>query len=148
MFVLSKTTWFLNNHLARVPVHPNQQGTHELMDEVLSSVAAQDLDTSGYELSDLIRSCFSDPIFRLLRKYYQSVNNIKIQLAEKWQRPGVKRVFTSLWHVFVPNFVLSFWLLLLLAIRFLMGVMNITFALPFGFYKSLRNSKNSWCDGV
>ena len=31
---------FLNNHLARVLVTLNQQGTHEMRDEVLSSVGA------------------------------------------------------------------------------------------------------------
>ena len=41
----------MNNHLARVPVIPNQQGTHEMRDNVHSSVGAQDLDTSGYQVS-------------------------------------------------------------------------------------------------
>ena len=31
----------------------NQQGTHEMRNEVLSSVGAQDLDTSIYQLTDL-----------------------------------------------------------------------------------------------
>ena len=44
---------FLNNHLARVPNTPNQEGTMEMRDEVLSSVGAQDLDTSSYQVSDL-----------------------------------------------------------------------------------------------
>ena len=44
---------FLNNHLARVPITPNQEGTMEMRDEVLSSVLAQDLDTSSYQVSDL-----------------------------------------------------------------------------------------------
>ena len=44
---------FLNNHLARVPITPNQQGTFEMREEVLSSVRAQDLDTSSYQVSDL-----------------------------------------------------------------------------------------------
>ena len=44
---------FLNNHLARVPVFPNQQGTHEMRDRVLSSVGAQDMDTSRYQVPDL-----------------------------------------------------------------------------------------------
>ena len=38
--LLSKRQEFLNDHLARVPVTPNQQGTHETKDEVLSSVGA------------------------------------------------------------------------------------------------------------
>ena len=44
---------FLNNHLARVPITPNQEGTMEMRDEVLSSEGAQDLDTSSYQVSDL-----------------------------------------------------------------------------------------------
>ena len=43
----------LDNHLPRVPLTPNQQGTFETREEVLSSVGAQDTDTQGYELSDL-----------------------------------------------------------------------------------------------
>ena len=43
---------FLNNHLERVPITPNQEGTMEMRDEVLSSVGAQDLDTSSYQVSD------------------------------------------------------------------------------------------------
>ena len=42
----------MNNHLARVPITPNQEGTIE-MREVLSSVGSQDLDTSSYQVSDL-----------------------------------------------------------------------------------------------
>ena len=43
----------LNNHLARVPITSNQEGTMEMRDEVRSSVGAQDLDTSSYQVSDL-----------------------------------------------------------------------------------------------
>ena len=50
--LLSQRQEFLENHLPRVPITPNQQGTFE-MREVLSRVGAQDTDTSGYELSDL-----------------------------------------------------------------------------------------------
>ena len=49
--LLSQRQQFLNNHLARVPVTCNQQGTHGMRDEVLSSVGAQDMDTSGYQVS-------------------------------------------------------------------------------------------------
>ena len=49
--LLSQREHFLNNHLARVPVTPNQQGTHEMKDEVFSSVGAQDIDTSVYQVS-------------------------------------------------------------------------------------------------
>ena len=51
--LLSQRQDFLNNHLARVPITPNQEGTMEMRDEVLSSVGAQDLDTSSYQISDL-----------------------------------------------------------------------------------------------
>ena len=51
--LLSQRQDFLNNHLARVPTTPNQERTMEMRDEVLSSVGAQDLDTSSYQVSDL-----------------------------------------------------------------------------------------------
>ena len=50
--LLSQRVEFLDNHLPRVPITPNQQGTFE-MREVLYSVRGQDTDTRGYELSDL-----------------------------------------------------------------------------------------------
>ena len=49
--LLSQRQQFLNDLLARVPVTPNPQGTHEMKDEVLSSVGARDMDTSGYQVS-------------------------------------------------------------------------------------------------
>ena len=51
--LLSQRQNFLSNHLAQVPITPNQQGTFEKRKEVLSSVGAQDLDTSSYQVSDL-----------------------------------------------------------------------------------------------
>ena len=51
--LLSQRQDFLNNHLARVPITPNQEGTIEKREEVLSSVGAQDLDTSTYQVSDV-----------------------------------------------------------------------------------------------
>ena len=51
--LLSQRQDFLNNHLARVPVTPNHEGTIEMTNEVLSSVGAQDLNTSSYQVSDL-----------------------------------------------------------------------------------------------
>ena len=51
--LLSQRQDFLNNHLAQVPITPNQQGTFEMREEVLSSVGAQDLDTSSYQVSNL-----------------------------------------------------------------------------------------------
>ena len=51
--LLSQRQDFLDNHLARVPITQNQEGTKEMRDEVLSSVRAQDLNTSSYQVSDL-----------------------------------------------------------------------------------------------
>ena len=44
---------FLNNHVARLSITANQEGTRKMRDETLSSVGAQEMDTSGYEVSDL-----------------------------------------------------------------------------------------------
>ena len=51
--LLSQRQDFSNNHLARGPITPNQEGTIEMREQVLSSVGAQDLDTSSYQVSDL-----------------------------------------------------------------------------------------------
>ena len=51
--LLSQRQDFLNNHLARVPITPNQEATMEMRDQVLSIVRAQDLDTSSYQVFDL-----------------------------------------------------------------------------------------------
>ena len=51
--LLSQRQELLDNHLPRVPIAPNQQGTFEMREEVLSNVGTQDTDTRGYELSDL-----------------------------------------------------------------------------------------------
>ena len=61
--LLSHRQEFLDNHLPRVPITPNQQGTFETREEVLPSVGAQYTDTSGYELSDLedIEFSWEDP---------------------------------------------------------------------------------------
>ena len=44
---------FLDNHLSRVAITQNEEGTMEMRDEVLFSVGALDLDTSSYQISDL-----------------------------------------------------------------------------------------------
>ena len=51
--LLSQKKDFLDNHLPRVPITQGQEGTMEMREEVLSSVGAQDLDTSRYQVSDL-----------------------------------------------------------------------------------------------
>ena len=45
---LSQSQDFLENHLPRVPITQNHEGAMEMRDEVLSSVGAQDLDTTSY----------------------------------------------------------------------------------------------------
>ena len=49
--------------MPRVPITPNQQGTFEMREDVLSMVGAQDTDTRRYELSDLedIEFSWEDP---------------------------------------------------------------------------------------
>ena len=51
--LLSQKQDFLDNHLPRVPITQNQEGTPEMREEVLFSVGAQDWDTSSYQVSDL-----------------------------------------------------------------------------------------------
>ena len=51
--LLSQRQDFLDNHLPRVPITQNEEGTMEMRDEVLSKVGAQDLDTSSNEVSGL-----------------------------------------------------------------------------------------------
>ena len=51
--LLSRKQDFLDNLLPRAPFTQNQEGTIEMRDEVLSSVEAQDLDPSSYQVSDL-----------------------------------------------------------------------------------------------
>ena len=46
--LLSPRQEFINNHLPRVPITQNQEGTMEMKDEGLSSVGAQDLHASSY----------------------------------------------------------------------------------------------------
>ena len=46
---LSQRQEILVNHLARMPITPNQPGRHEMREEALSSAGAQEMDTSGYE---------------------------------------------------------------------------------------------------
>ena len=51
--LLSQKQDFFDNHLPGVPITQNKEGTMEMRDEVISSVGAQDLDTSSYQVSDL-----------------------------------------------------------------------------------------------
>ena len=51
--LLSQRQDFLDNHLPRVLITQNQEGTMAMRDEVFSSVGAQDLDTSSYQVADL-----------------------------------------------------------------------------------------------
>ena len=77
-FLLSQRQEFLDNHLLRVPITPNQQGTFEMREEVLSSVGAQDTDTNGYELSDLEDIQFSceDPAVDMDSVYQPGIDTL------------------------------------------------------------------------
>ena len=50
--VVSKTRVFKQPSISSSS-YTNQQGTHEIREEVLSNVGAQDIDTSGYQVPDL-----------------------------------------------------------------------------------------------
>ena len=43
----------MNDYLARVPTTPHHEGAMEMSDEIFSSLGAQVMDTSGYQVSDL-----------------------------------------------------------------------------------------------
>ena len=51
--LFSQRQAFLDIHIPRVPITQNQERTMRVRDEVLSSVEAQDLDTSSYQVSHL-----------------------------------------------------------------------------------------------
>ena len=51
--LLSRRQDCSDNFLTQIPITPNQQGRHEMMDEVISIVSPQDIDTSRYQVSDL-----------------------------------------------------------------------------------------------
>ena len=40
--------------MAEFQISRNQQGKHEMRDEVLSSLGTQDMSTSGYHVSDIV----------------------------------------------------------------------------------------------
>ena len=65
--LLSQKQEFLNNHLPRVPITPNQQGSFEMREQVLSSVGAQDT-TRG----DTNYPIYIDFKIMLLRKIFSS----------------------------------------------------------------------------
>ena len=51
--LLSQRQDFLNNVLVQFPLTPNQEGTLKMRDKVPPSVGAQDMDNSGYQVSNL-----------------------------------------------------------------------------------------------
>ena len=51
--LLSQRQDFLKNHLARVRIIPSKEKITEMKEEVLSFVGALDMDTNGYQVSDL-----------------------------------------------------------------------------------------------
>ena len=75
--LLSQRQDFLINHLPQVPITENQEGTMEMRDEVLSSVGAQDLDTSSYQVSDLrdIEFNWENPKLHMDAVFRPSIDN-------------------------------------------------------------------------
>ena len=74
--LLSQGQEFMDNHLPRVPITPNQQGKFELREKKLSSVRAQDTDTRGYKLSNLedIEFSWGDPAMDLDTVYRPGID--------------------------------------------------------------------------
>ena len=106
---LSRTQDVSKNHLARVPITSNQDWNIEMRDESLSSVVAQDLDTIGYQASDLddvdfcwendqlnvdavfrtrINTHFSPSIFNSLEMGSMSENPILIDKEQDKEKPS------------------------------------------------------------
>ena len=90
--LVSKTR-FLNNHSARVPITSNQEGTMEMRDEVLSSVGAQDLDTSSYQVSNL-------------EDIEVNWENSQLELDAVF-RPGID---TPLFSNYIWRFIVGWWI--------------------------------------
>ena len=89
--LLSQRQKFLDNDLPRVPITPNQQGTFEMREEVLSSVGAQDTDTSGYELSDLedIEFSWEDPAVDVDSVYRPGIDTtFSLSIFDDFQMEG------------------------------------------------------------
>ena len=102
---------FLNNNLARVPVTPNQEGFMERRKKVLSSVGAQGIDTSWYQVSDVDNVEFYwekdqldvDVVFRPCRKTPFSPFNIQrfwdgfngLKSDSNWRRAGQAELSSS-----------------------------------------------------
>ena len=55
---LSQRQDFPDNNLVQNLISINQEGTFEMKEVVFDSAGAQDMDTSGYELSDLVNIAF------------------------------------------------------------------------------------------
>ena len=90
--LFSQRQEFLNNHLPRVPITPNQQGTFEMREEVLSSVGAQDTDTRGYELSDLedIEFSWEDAVVDMDSVYRPGIDTpFSLSIFDDFQMEGL-----------------------------------------------------------
>ena len=80
--LLSHRKDFPKSHLARDSNTPNHEGIEEMRDEVQSSLGAQDMDTSAYQVSDL----------DVVKLYWD-----KDQLdADAVFRPGIDTLFSLL----------------------------------------------------
>ena len=104
--LLSQRQDFLNNHLARVPITPNQERTMEMRDEVLSSVGAQDIEfnweNSQLDMDSVFRpgidTPFSPTVFDDLLIGDGSVENPLC-----WMKRKTRRMFSQLPRLSVPT---------------------------------------------
>ena len=84
--LLQQTHDILSHHLVRIPITPTQQVTHAIRDEVFSTVRAQEMNTSGYQVSYMeeIEGHWEDldlnmyAVFRLAMNYPFSHSNFNV----------------------------------------------------------------------
>ena len=112
--LLSRKQNFSDNHLPRVPIAQNQEGTLEMRDEVLASVGDQDLDTSSYQVSDLediqfnwknsqldmdavFRPGIDTPFLQLLLTYYRWGSD-QLKTPSCWTQRKTRRTLLLLLH--------------------------------------------------
>ena len=104
---MSQKQNFSKNHLGSVPLTPNQQGTMQSQVEVLSCVVAQDMNTSGFQVSDLVDTEFDweDPNLKHSRdvrtRYSYSLNDF--EMGSLCENPiPIDKVLTmrSFFHIF------------------------------------------------
>ena len=75
-FLLSQRQDFVKNHQESAPITPNPGGTREMMDEVLSSLGAQDMDPRGYQALELDDVDFKLENYQLVTAFIPGVDTL------------------------------------------------------------------------